>query len=142
MSQVHSLGGAEHNRSISSRRSLAPRVAHVAVVSLVFITAYELFQTLLFPSIKGWESHLVTSVVSGSIAALAACFALGRDDRLRQSEESYGHLVEQSPDAMCCIPAYVTGIVAPTAAGVRPSLGMTARCAQSWAHEMLRLDRQ
>jgi hypothetical protein len=142
MSQAHSLGGAEQDRSISSRRSLAHRVALVAVVSLVFMTAYELLKTLLFPSIKRWDSHLVTIVVSGAIATLAACFALGRDDRLRQSEESYCHLVERSPEAMCCIPAYVAGIVAPTAAGLRPSLGMAARRARSWAHEMLRLDRQ
>ena len=142
MSHAHSLGGAKENTSISPRRSLAHRVALVAVVSLVFMTAYELLKTLLFPSIKRWESYLVTIVVSGAIATVAACFALRRDDRLRQSEESYRHLAEQSPDARCCILAYVAGIVAPTAAGLRPSLGMAARWAQSWAHEMLRLDRQ
>ena len=141
MSLTH-IGGAEQNRPIFPRRSLAHRVALLAVVSLVFMTAHELLKTLLFPSVKLWESHLVTVVASGAIATFAACLARRRDNRLRQSEESYRRLVEQSPEAMWCIPAFVAGRAAPTAAGVRPSLGMAARCAQSRVHEMLRRDRQ
>jgi hypothetical protein len=141
MSHTHS-GGAEENRPTFPRRSLAHGVALLAVVSLVFLTAHELLKTLLFPSVKLRESHLVTVIASGAIATFAACFARRRDRRLRQSEESYGRLIEQSPDAMWCLPAFVAGIVAPRAAGVRASLDMALRCAQSRVHEMLRLDRR
>ena len=85
---------------ISPRGSLGHRVALVTTLSIVFMTAYELLKTFLFPSINLWESHLITIVVSGAIATFAALRVLRKDDRLRQSEESYRLLVEQSPDAV------------------------------------------
>jgi PAS domain S-box-containing protein len=100
MLPAHDRGSAEKGTAISPRRSLGHRVALIAALSLVFVTAYELVVTLLFPSITLWESHLTTIVVSGAIATFSAFFVLRRDERLRQSEESFRRLVEQSPDAI------------------------------------------
>src|SRR5208282_1466803 len=86
--------------TLSARRNLARPIALVTAFTLVFMTVYELVTTLLFPSITLWESHLITIVVSGTIATVTAFFALRRYERLRQSEESYRPLVEQSPDAI------------------------------------------
>lgn len=87
-------------------------------------------------------AHRVTFIALASLATSAAFFALRKDERLRQSEESYRRLVTRSPDAMLSICAFAAGIVALTAAGVRPPLRMVARCAQLRAHEMFQLDRQ
>jgi two-component system, cell cycle sensor histidine kinase and response regulator CckA len=64
------------------------------------MTACESLTSLFFPSIKLWESHFIVILASGTIATATAFFAFRRDRRLRQSEESYRQLVEQSPDAM------------------------------------------
>lgn len=130
MSHAHSCGRAGENTPISPRRSLAHGVAFIALASLVF--GHGLLKSL----------HLITIGVNGGIATSAAFFALRRDDRLRQSGESYRRLVKRSPDAMLSICAFAAGIVALIAAAVRPPLGMVARCAQLRAHEMFRLDRQ
>jgi len=100
MLHAHGRGDAPDDTPVSARRNLGHRVALITAITLVFMTVYELVKTLLFPSIKLWESHLVTIVVSGTIAALTAFFALRRDERLRRSEESYRQLVEESPDAI------------------------------------------
>lgn len=132
MSYVYSRGSAGENTPISPPRSLAHRVAFIALPSLVFETAHGLLKIL----------HLITIVVNGGIATSAAFFALRKDDRLRQSEESYRRLVKRSPDTMLSICAFAAGIVALTAAGARPPLRVVARCAQLRAHETSRLDRQ
>ena len=100
MLHAHGRGDAGEDTPVSARRNLGHRVALITAFTLVFMTVYELVKTLLFPSIKLWESHLVTIVVSGTIAAVTAFFALRRYERLRQSEESYRQLVEESPDAI------------------------------------------
>ncbi len=91
---------AEENTPVWTRHTLGIRVALVTVFTLVFMTVYELVKTLLVPSTKLWESHFITVVVNGTIATVTAFFVFREDRRLRQREESYRQLVEQSPDAM------------------------------------------
>jgi len=100
MLHAHGHSDAEEDTPASARRNLGYRVALITAFTLVSMTVFELVKTLLFPSIKLWESHLITIGVSGVIATVTAFFALRRDERLRQSEESYRQLVEQSPDAI------------------------------------------
>jgi PAS domain S-box-containing protein len=61
------------------------------------MTMFELGKSLLFPSITLWQSHFITIVMSGAIAALASHFAV---KRFRGTAESFRKLVEQSPDAV------------------------------------------
>ncbi len=61
------------------------------------MTLFELGESLLFPSITLWQSHLITIVLSGAIATVVSLFVLGKSGAIK---ESYNKLVEQSPDAV------------------------------------------
>jgi len=85
-------------RTEGSKRQASILLPIIVMLSAVaFMTPFELWKSLLFPSITLRQSHLVTIVVSGAIATVASLFVLGK---FRAIAESYSKLVEQSPDAV------------------------------------------
>ena len=60
------------------------------------MTLFELLKSVLFPSITLWQSHFITIAVTGAIATVASLAI----KRFRAAAESFGILVEQSPDAV------------------------------------------
>jgi PAS domain S-box-containing protein len=88
---------AELRTEASKRRASILLPIIVMLSAVAFMTLFELGKSLLFPSIILWQSHLITIVMSGSIATGASLFVLGK---FRVIAESYRKLVEQSPDAV------------------------------------------
>jgi PAS domain S-box-containing protein len=88
---------AELSAANSSRRSGVLPPLLVLVSAVVFMTLFEFGKSLLFPSITLWQSHFITIVMSGAIAALASHFVV---KKFRGTAEFFRKLVEQSPDAV------------------------------------------
>jgi two-component system cell cycle sensor histidine kinase/response regulator CckA len=88
---------ADRVMKVKGPRATLPELAFVLVSTLALMALYEFAKGFVFPSITLWESHLITVVVGGVVATVAAAWVLRK---LRHSEDSYRQFVELSPDAV------------------------------------------
>ncbi len=61
---------------------IAPKLAIVSLSMLAFMTTFEYLKQLAFPSIKLWESHVMTILVSTAVASLSSYLVLRAFKRL------------------------------------------------------------
>jgi len=63
------------------------QLRHLVCVMLTVVTlmsAYEIIQQLIKPSITIWQSHLITVIFSGIAATVAACFILNKYEKINR----------------------------------------------------------
>jgi two-component system, cell cycle sensor histidine kinase and response regulator CckA len=85
------------NQARKGAGSTFPQIALIVVSTLALMTLFEAAKSLVFPALTLWGSHLITILVSGIVAAVAAFYG---QRKLHRNENSYSRLVEMSLDAV------------------------------------------
>jgi len=118
-------------------RKLIPALMKIAVVTGIFFSIYEVLKQMIVTDIILWQSHVITIIFAGVVAALGAYFPLKKIEILYQksmdelaarkqaqavlqeSEERYRQLFELESDALFLVDENTDQILEVNAAGER-----------------------
>ncbi len=118
-------------------KKLIPVLLKIFLVTCIFFSIYEVAKQIVFTNIAIWQSHIITIIFAGFVAAFGAYFPLKRIEILyqksinelvarkkaqailRESEERYRQLFEMESDALFLIDEQSDQILETNAASTR-----------------------
>ncbi len=63
-----------------SRHKLSIRVLKITIIMVILMSIYEYSKSFILPSITLWQSHLITIIISGIIAAMVSYFVFRKEN--------------------------------------------------------------